>query len=328
MSQKANPAVIGIFVLVGAALALGATLILTSGSWMKTTHPYVMVFEGDVSGLLPGAPVQYQGVTIGSVESVPLVVNREKDEAYVTVMTQFDPSRIQYVGEAPPQDELREEVKEGLRAELQSQSLVTGLKKIMLVHKPDTPMVLHNPGLGVPEVPTVPTLGETLAQSLADLPFRDMVIQTHQTLQNLERVTAALAEEATVESARATLNSVRALSSSLETELPRMSSEAVATSKSLRELLASISPLADELSQDLPTLLKGFDSNSKAFLELQANLDQTLQELRRSIEGGSSERYQFRDTMARLADAAEQARLLLDYIERHPESILTGKPQP
>jgi paraquat-inducible protein B len=288
--------VIGLFVFLGIVLALGAGLVLTSGQWMKETYPYVMVFKGDVSGLIPGAPVQYQGVTVGTVESIQLVVDQEKDEAYVPVIVHFDPAKITYIGSAPPRKEIQREVEEGLRAELQSQSLVTGMKKIMLVNRPDSPAVLQNPGMDLPEIPTVPNLGQALAQELAGMPFRDIVQNTHAILGNLEDMSRNIVEADTTTTTRETLEALRDLSLSLEKELPR--------------------------------LLGGLDSNSKAFLELQTSLNETLTELRTTLDRNSAERVQFRTTMSTLSEAAAQARLLFDYLERHPESILTGKPQP
>lgn len=296
MSQKANPTVIGLFVLLGILLALGAGLVLTSGQWMKDTYPYVMVFKGDVSGLIPGAPVQYQGVTVGTVASIQLVVDQEKDEAYVPVVVHFDPNTITYTGSAPKRKEIQREVEEGLRAELQSQSLVTGMKKIMLVNRPGSPAVFQDPGVDLPEIPTVPNLSQALAQELADMPFRDIVQSTHAVLGNLENLTGSIMEAETTNTTRETLQSVRDLSNSLDKELPR--------------------------------LLSGLDSNSKAFLELQTTLNDTLSELHTSLDRNSAERVQLRTTLSTLSEAASQARLLFDYLERHPESILTGKPQP
>ena len=78
----------------------------------------------------------------------------------------------------------------------------------------------------------------------------------------------------------------------------------------------------------MPELLQGLNSNNQAFLELQAGLNKTLQELLSTLSRDSSERYQFREALIRLAELASSAKVLFDTLERNPESILTGKPQP
>ena len=63
MSQKANPTLIGFFVVVATILAFGALLVLGSGRFFKERIRFVMYFDGDMSGLSIGAPVQYRGAT-------------------------------------------------------------------------------------------------------------------------------------------------------------------------------------------------------------------------------------------------------------------------
>ncbi len=328
MSQKTNPTVIGAFVLMGIGLALGAVLILSSGNLFKETHPYVMVFDGDVSGLLPGAPVQYKGVTIGSVKNIQLVVNREEQMANVPVLVEFDPSLITFIGDESHNAQMSNEIRDGLRAQLESQSLVTGLKKIMLVDRPDVPVKMRNMLDGeYPEIPTCPTAGESLINELQALPLKEIVQEAYGTMKNLNAITASLAEEETIASTRATLESIQKLSANLDETLPVLTKEFTSSLESMRSLATDFQPVGKSMSEELPGIIDGLEDNMASFFELQENLNKTMEEIQLLLNRNSTSRYQLADSLTKFTELAVKATQLLDYLERHPESILTGKPE-
>jgi paraquat-inducible protein B len=328
MSQKSNPTVIGSFVLVGIGLALTAGLILSSGRLFKETYPYVMVFDGDVSGLLPGAPVQYRGVTIGSVREFKLVVDPTRDVANVPVIVEFDPSKITYVGTSSQSEEISREVNEGLRAQLQSQSLVTGLQKIMLVERPDVEIQMKNIlDLDMPEIPTSPNLSESLINELQELPLEDIVMETHQTLKNLNAFTTALAEEGLIDSVGETLVAIQTLSTTLEKDLPGLTAGMDETMTSLRTLMEGLGPVQASISKELPGVINSLETNLDSFFDLQENLSLTLKEIQTLMDRNSSSRYQLTDSLTKFTELAVKASQLLDYLERHPEALFTGKPE-
>src|SRR5690242_2285027 len=78
--RRANPALIGAFVL-GAVVLVGAVVVVWgSGRFFRNTKTFVAYFSGSVNGLNPGAPVKFRGVKIGSVTEIRL--------------RQVDPTRI------------------------------------------------------------------------------------------------------------------------------------------------------------------------------------------------------------------------------------------
>jgi len=328
MSQKTNPTVIGAFVLVGIGLALGAVLILSSGNLFRETYPYVMVFDGDVSGLLPGAPLQYRGVTIGQVKEIKLVVNRTEQNANVPVIVEIDPSLIHFIGKDDHDQEVKDSIQEGLRGQLETQSLVTGLKKVMLVDRPDVPVVMRNMlQSDLIEIPTCPTAGESLIQDLQSLPLKEIVQETYGTLRNLNAITASLAEEETIASTRQTLESIQKLSASLDETLPILTKEVTSSLESMRSLASDFQPVGKSMSEELPGIIDGLEDNMAGFFELQENLNKTMGEIQLLLNRNSTSRYQLADSLTKFTELAVKASQLLDYLERHPESILTGKPE-
>src|SRR5262245_45321906 len=139
MAKRANPTVIGAFVLGGIALAVGAVLILGGREWFKRPVTCVMAFDDSVAGLAVGSPVSFRGVQLGTVSSVQLRYNT----TLIVVFAQIDPSRIRGApGEVTPgrvERSIQEAVKNGLRAQLKVQSLLTGQLYIGLDYSPDTP---------------------------------------------------------------------------------------------------------------------------------------------------------------------------------------------
>ena len=63
---------VGIFVTVSFFILAAAILWLAGSRFFQPVDNYQIVFEQSVSGLLPGAAVEYLGVTVGKVEGVRL----------------------------------------------------------------------------------------------------------------------------------------------------------------------------------------------------------------------------------------------------------------
>ncbi len=72
MSRKANPTLIGAFVVGAIALTVVTTLLLAGGSWFGERRQHIMYFEGAAQGLQVGAPVVFLGVKVGTVKQIQL----------------------------------------------------------------------------------------------------------------------------------------------------------------------------------------------------------------------------------------------------------------
>src|SRR5678809_1216177 len=76
MSKKANPTTIGLFFVVGVALAIGAVVLFSSRSLFHPKKFYILYFDGSLKGLNPGAPVTFRGVTVGTVHDIRIRHNQ------------------------------------------------------------------------------------------------------------------------------------------------------------------------------------------------------------------------------------------------------------
>ena len=101
----------------------------------------VTYLTSDVSGLVPGAPVQLLGVQVGVVTGVTLQVDAAHGTSRVRVDMQVQPERINLSttagGATQPLADLQRMVDHGMRAELGTASYVTGQKLIALANVPN-----------------------------------------------------------------------------------------------------------------------------------------------------------------------------------------------
>jgi paraquat-inducible protein B len=171
VAKKPNPALIGGFLLAGFALTVVAIAVWGSGRFFQRTYRYVAYFPGSVNGLSIGAPVKSRGVAIGKVTGMRLRFKQEVDDLRVPVFFELNGTRLREMGveEDPSPALLNRLIDRGLRARLESQSLVTGQLYVNLDFFPGTKVERFERNAKVPEIPTVPTTMEEATKSLTGL---------------------------------------------------------------------------------------------------------------------------------------------------------------
>lgn len=98
METKANYLTVGIFVLLLFLGGLGFAVWLAESNWDKKFDHYLLVFDGSVTGLSKDSSVRYNGVRVGSVDSVHL---NDSDPSKVDVVIRVEedtPVRADTVG--------------------------------------------------------------------------------------------------------------------------------------------------------------------------------------------------------------------------------------
>ena len=175
MSRKANPTLIGAFVLGAIALAVVTTLLLAGGDWFGEKRQHVMYFEGAAQGLQVGAPVVFLGVKVGTVKKIQLGLDEQEPAASwcrspsrccPTSCARAAASRST-CATAPPCAQL---VERGLRARLRMQSLLTGQLYVDLDFHPDKPARFVALDPDVSEIPTIRTAVQELTSQARRLP--------------------------------------------------------------------------------------------------------------------------------------------------------------
>ena len=334
MSKKSNPAMIGGFV-VGAVLLLAVGVVLFGGTELfAERNRFVAFFEEQTKGLRVGSNVLLNGVRIGYVSEIALLV----DEAEYTTLTRVTMELLPetYIplrdGE-PIGNDLREAMSHetlindaGLRAQLEIESFITGQLLVRLDLRPETPVKLAGIDSEYPEVPTIRSdIQELLAkmqQWIANVRDNVDVDALAKGLTDSLNGFAALANSPDLHETLAGLNEIvngddtQALAASLKTAVD----EVAAAAKEAKVLLAATDEDIDSIRTEIAPVLAGLARTLET-------ADETLMAVRLQLRGESAQVYPLQSTLREVELAATALRDFFDYLERNPEALIRGKRQ-
>jgi paraquat-inducible protein B len=94
MGRRANPTLIGAFIVGAAGLVVMGLLIFGRGQLFSEKRTYVLYFDGSVKGLHVGAPVDFQGVKVGTVTDIKVQVIPQTNEVRTPVYIQIETDRV------------------------------------------------------------------------------------------------------------------------------------------------------------------------------------------------------------------------------------------
>src|SRR5262249_24358954 len=100
MNKKMSPAMIGAFVLGAIALIVIAILVFGAGRLVRQTRNFALYVDNSVNGLRVGAPVKLQGVEIGSVKDIRILVGRGTGGDKIHVIIEIDLKKLTRRGAA------------------------------------------------------------------------------------------------------------------------------------------------------------------------------------------------------------------------------------
>lgn len=296
-SARGNPLLIGSFVVGAAALAVLAAILFGSGKLFETRTRFVSYFDSSVQGLDVGAPVIFRGVQVGQVTSIGAIIDERTFDVAVPVYYDLVRGSVEVRDQSSTEgtDIKRLVDHAGLRAQLKTQSLITGKLYVDLDFHPDKPAVYKKLDPSVIEIPTIPTALEEAMAQLNSL---------------LERV-----EKMPVEELVSRLASAAAGADTLLNK-PELS-QAV---DRMNETLGETRELVGTLDARVTVLVDRLDAAVAKIGAAAASLDAT-------VKPGSPLQYQLLATLGELEEAARSFRQLSDELARQPESVLFGRPR-
>lgn len=313
---KASPKLIGSFVLGAIALLVVGLLVFGAGNVFRERHRFVSFFDGSVAGLSPGAPVTFRGVPVGAVTEMQVRIDRRTLDARIPVYYEFDASRFTLQGDPSIDIEGRMEqaIRNGLRAQLVQQSLVTGQLAIQLTVVPGSPIETVAVDGGVPEIPTIPSGLEALKGTLEELPLVELVTSATRTVNRLDELLAAPEIDQILGALGTTLQTVDALAGDLRIQVPRLLAELERTSQGVQTAVAQGEGSLSRLDAALVTAEQAFRRAETAL----ASADSLLDNEGRPYQSLLS-------TLQEAEAAARSIRRLADAIERNPSMFITGR---
>ncbi|GCE90647.1 intermembrane transport protein PqiB [Komagataeibacter diospyri] len=254
--------------------------------------PLVTYLTSSVSGLTKGGRLTMFGIQVGMIDDVKLEVDPATGKAHVRVAMELQPERVLDNQQVPPDAMtglLRTQVADGLRASVQSTSMLTGESEIALTFvknaKPEQitmegdAMVLPGQAGGMAGImDSLSVIGDKIAA----MPLTQMG----------DNLTSLLAH------ADARINS------------PDTKQALTA----LRSSLQNLQVISRDARSEMPQLLTGMDKTLK-------NANSVLS----SYGGDTDFQRNLQQMMQQLNDAARSLRFLSDFLTHHPSALITGR---
>jgi paraquat-inducible protein B len=313
MSESRKPFWIGSFLLGGIALLVAGLLLLGGGRWFGQPRDYVVYFTGALDGLDVGADVTYRGVKIGTVHEIRLSYDRAGQDVVIPVVLRLQPE----VGGERGDDErlMAKLVARGLRAQLQSQSLLTGKSIVALDLFPGQPGYVHEPhDERLPVIPSVPSRVDQAASVLRDvlhnlreLPLREMVESANHSLHALEQLSESAQLRDSLLSLSRSVASLETLSQQLERQIP---------------------PMLDNARQgtvELRAALGGLRQASQGTAAALAEVGALAADARRSLGPESEAQFQLLHTLEELSRASKALQRTAESLDQQPQSLIFGR---
>lgn len=304
MSTKPNTRLIGAFVVGAVTLIVIIFIVFGSGQFFQETTKWVIFFRGSVNGLKVGAPVKVKGVEIGSVLGIRGLLD-EDGEVYVEVIVETIEAALDAVEEwekSRGEMEIEEFVawyieQKGFRAQLKSQSMLTGQLYIAWDFFPDQPAIMTGLNSDHPEIPSIPmTIEEIETQlqrgltSLGKVPIDDL---THSLLITLKGI------------------------------------DSLFRSPQVYTSFAELSVSLQESVKLMRSIERQIDPVSESMLTTSGEMNQTLNQMKdlmKEIQTGmANDRYEMRVALRQFAEANRSLRLLAEHLQENPRSLIFGK---
>ncbi len=332
---KVNPGMIGAFVLGAILLGLGAVFYLSDSGFGSQRLKFILYFEGDIKGLQVGAPVNFRGVKIGQVESMSITYEKKTQQFRIPVIISIDGNKVDFDGEEQVMEQvldLQALIKQGLRARLNMQSLVTGKLEIDLGLEPDSEVRLVGKDNPYPEIPTVESSMEKLANAFEELPLERITRQISELLDSFDEIAAAGEIPKMIERFITISQRLEAVSVQLEQEMPKLFVSSQQTLDETRGLLRELTEATQETRQLLGRSGKQLDTAFANWNTTLASGEATFEQVRQVAESANQTVRQDSPMMTELnaalremTAAARSLRVMSDYLQRHPEALLRGK---
>jgi len=335
MAKKANPKLVGGFVVGAIVLALIGAIAFGGGKFLAAKRQAVLFFpESSLAGLDVGSAVTFRGVKIGSVTGIVIHYDVDNQTLRIPVYIEVELDRIEVISGHHDVKNFQALIERGLRAQLVVQSLVTGQASIDFNFHPGTPINLTGAEPGMVELPTVPSDIDLFKANLTNMLQRISALP-------LDQIAAEVL--GTVGSANEFVKNLNVQIEPLSADLRDASKQATLTLKeaqsrlelregepmqNLNATIVDTRRLVNDVDGKVDPLAGGLDKIMKSALVTLDHAQLTLESAQGTISPDSTLYFQLNRTLHEIQSMADSIRALADYMQRHPDALLTGKRQP
>lgn len=318
-TSPARPRLVGAFTVIAVAIGLFALWAIGSADLFVGRRTFVVFFPNPVGGLKEGAPVTFRQAPVGQVRDVELVFTGKGLETEIKVVADVRRGAMRTVGGRAHMTDLsdaelvRALAEAGLRASVRSSSPLAGQRSLDLDFHPELEARYSAIPMPYPEIPTAPTGMEIIQEKVE---------------QALERIASFPVDEVLAQ-LRATLQSVQALLDGPDLKgAVRNLRTGLGSAEDTLARAGKTMDGVDALLGDARSGLGNADAAARRLAVTLERLDKTLATVDRNLERTGDTQRVAGQTLDELTEVLKSLRHLVETIERHPESLLQGKPEP
>lgn len=343
MSNIGNKYKVGVFAIVAFTILILGLVSLGTFKYFRTTYPFMTVVSASVQGLEKGAKVKIKGVTIGSVVKIQL--GPEMKVTYIYM--KFDPDAFEKVATVKSsfigltheesislfEERISELVREGLRCQL-GYGDITGS---LFVDIADFDEKVYPPGNFelpeehppyIPAVPTV-TIGSIITevskvtQNLAQVNLKEIADDLKLFIQKSNKI---LDEK----EFKKIITQVQSISENMNALVLRVSD--VLDKKRLEDITSNIEKTFNKINSTLDSIEKLSEEtksevkNSK-FADTTEKARSLIDSSEATLKNLNSLKADLKTSIDEFNETLRSAKDLFDYLERNPNSVLTGNPE-
>ncbi len=317
MSDKPHTVAVGAFVIGALLIAITIVIFSLGSGFGQEREKVVMVFDGSVKGLVIGAPVALRGVQIGQVTNLELMLDADTIELIMVVEAQISEKNIRRLG-SNTGDITDELIARGLRAQLKTQSLLTGLLYIQLDFHPERPAQFVDLESEYLQIPTIPTDLEILTGKIEDIDLAALAEKLEGIINGLNTFLNDESFQSLPANLQETLASLGALSDALGNQV-------AASGPRLNTVLDNAAVTLDSANTELPRLSALAAKNMALLVDAITAFEKTMASVDSLAAPDSATSYQLNIALKELALASKAIQRLADTLDQQPEALLRGK---
>jgi paraquat-inducible protein B len=250
--------------------------------------PYVLYFDGTVRGLTVGAPVEFRGLRVGSVSAIRPRVDMTRNTISIAVSINLEPDRLRPTSEIVGEENRNRNryafisalVDRGLRAQMETSSLLTGQKIIELDFHPEESSASLDVSGPVPAIPTIPAALDAITNSVDRILKRVEALPLDKLTEDLRTAVISLDE---------TLKETKNLVQTTNKNLDPMVGDFRAAARSAQQALAEVERTttsvdnsfgdSSEVRMRLAQALREFTTSARSIRELTDSLERNPESL-------------------------------------------------
>ncbi|MFC1503476.1 MlaD family protein [Pseudomonadota bacterium] len=332
MSKKPSSTVIGAFVIIGVILIAVSVAFFGGSEYFAKRAKYSVYFDDDTKGLRVGSNVLLNGVRVGYVSEISLLMDKTTFATISLATLEILPDTFlitdagKVVGtgtvEVGKHEGLIKDA--GLRAQLEIESFVTAQLVVNLSLQPHTQFILRGVDSPYPEIPTLPSDAQLIMTQLKgwvfDVAEHVDAVEVSRRVNNILKGMDELSHSQDLRQALSGANQLindhhtQQLTASIQTTLSNLNIAVSDASRLFRKADGNINTISKELTPAITQISS-----------LLSEAEQTLVVARKQLRGETVQVYQLEATLKELESASRAVREFFDYLERNPEALITGK---